>query len=159
MTSGIMVARANNYKEYVKYQPPSLWRKLGQTKGTRNIRDSIAKKIGTYCHVSMSYTRSQLFPFFRMAIKNDEYAPSVVALLELEPEEIAFLAGSKSVTKKVQKIFDEARSMIEIETEHDIELFGGFGAKSDGESVKVEDDEPEIEVRKETKSQKSLFDY
>jgi replication factor C large subunit len=157
MTSGIMVARTSHHKGFVKYQPPSLWRKLGQTKGKRQIRDSIAKKIGTYCHVSMSYTRSQLFPFFRMAIKNDEYAPSITAILRLEPEEIAFLIESRSVTKNIQKIFDYAQMMIEKETEREIELFGGFGAQSGTEEA--ENDEPEIEVRKERKSQKSLFDF
>ncbi len=159
MTSGIMVARTNRYKGFVKYQPPSLWRKLGHTKGTRQVRDSIAKKIGTYCHVSMSYTRSQLLPFFRIAVRDDEYAPSVTALLGLEPEEIAFLTESKSVTKKIQKIYDEAQSMIEKETEQDIELFGGFGAKNQSEAEEEGDDEPEVEVRKETKAQSSLFDF
>ncbi len=154
MTSGIMVARTNRYKGFVKYQPPSLWRKLGQTKSTRHVRDSTAKKIGTYCHVSMSYTRSQLLPFFRMAIKNDEYAQSVTALLGLEPEEIAFLMESKSVTKNIQKIFDDAQLMIEKETEHEIEVFGGFSEKSE-----KEEEAPQIEVRKETKTQKLLFDF
>ncbi len=159
MTSGIIVARMNRYKGFVKYQPPSLWRKLGQTKGTRQVRDSIAKKIGTYCHVSMSYTRSQLLPFFRQALKNDEYAPSMTALLGLEPEEIAFLTESKSVTKKIQKIYDEALSMIEKETERDIELFGGFGAKLKSDTEEENDDEPEAGIRKETKAQSSLFDF
>ncbi len=162
MTSGIMVARTNRYKGFVKYQPPSLWRKLGQTKGKRQLRDSIAKKIGVYCHVSMSYTRSQLFPFFRMMIQNDEYAPSVTAILRLEPEEIMFLEGSKSVTKKIQKIFDDAQSMIEKETGHEIEVFGGFGANTGIEDEGEEDEAeaaPEIKTRKETKSQSSLFDF
>ena len=162
MTSGIMVARTNRYNGFVKYQPPSLWRKLGQTKGKRQLRDSVAKKIGTYCHVSMSYTRSQLFPFFRLAIKNDEYAPSITAILGLEPEEIMFLEGSKSVTKNIQKIFDEAQLMIEKETEHEIEIFGGFGANTGIEDESEDDDvvaKPEINARKETKSQSSLFDF
>jgi replication factor C large subunit len=162
MTSGIMVARTNRYKGFVKYQPPSLWRKLGQTKGKRQVRDSIAKKIGAYCHVSMSYTRSQLFPFFRLAIKNDEYAPSITAILRLEPEEILFLEGSKSVTKKIQKIFDDAQSMREKETEHEIEVFGGFGANTGIEDEGEEDEvkvTPQINAKKETKSQSSLFDF
>ncbi|MDO8726742.1 MAG: replication factor C large subunit [Candidatus Methanoperedens sp.] len=162
MTSGIMVARTNRYTGFVKYQPPSLWRKLGQTKGKRQLRDSVAKKIGTYCHVSMSYTRSQLFPFFRSAIKNDEYAPSITAILRLEPEEIMFLEGSKSVTKNIQKIFDEAQLMIEKETEHEIEVFGGFGANTGIEDEGEDDDvvtKPEINAKKETKSQSSLFDF
>jgi len=158
MTSGIMVARTNQYKGFVKYQHPSLWRKLGQTKGKRQVRDSIAKKIGGYCHVSMSYTRSQLFVFFRSLVKDDEIAPKVVALLGLQPEEIAFLMESKSVTKKVQKIYETARSFIEDETEHEVELFGGFGVK------KIQNPEPEkieleIPIKKDSKAQSSLFDF
>lgn len=156
MTSGIMVARTCRYKGFVKYQPPSLWRKLGQTKSMRHVRDSTAKKIGTYCHVSMSYTRSNLFQFFRLAMKNDYIAPSFTALLSLEPEEIAFLTESKSVTKKIQKMFDDARSMIEKETVHEIEVFGGFGEKIEKD---VEADEEPEEVRKEPNSQRSLFDF
>jgi replication factor C large subunit len=160
MTSGIMVARSHRYGGFVKYQPPSLWRKLGQTKGMRQVRDSTARKIGTHCHVSMSFTRSQLLPFFRLLLNDDEYAPEIAALLKLEPEEIAFLIESKSVTKKVQKIYDTARSLTEKETEHEVELFGGFGVKDT--KIKIsepERKEPEISVKKNSKSQSSLFDY
>jgi replication factor C large subunit len=155
-----MVARSHRYGGFVKYQPPSLWRKLGQTKGMRQVRDSTARKIGTHCHVSMSFTRSQLLPFFRLLLNDDEYAPEIAALLKLEPEEIAFLIESKSVTKKVQKIYDTARSLTEKETEHEVELFGGFGVKDT--KIKIsepERKEPEISVKKNSKSQSSLFDY
>ncbi len=77
MTAGVMVARSHRNSGFVKYQPPSLWRKLGQTKGMRVVRDSTAKKIGTHCHISMSFTRSQLFPFFMTLMKDDEYAPQI----------------------------------------------------------------------------------
>ncbi len=167
MTAGIVVARSHRYTGFVKYQPPSLWRKLGQTKGMRMVRDSTAKKIGTYCHVSMSYTRSQLFPFFRMMIKDEESAPLVAALLALEPEEIAFLTESKSVTKKIQKIYEEARALREAQVEHEVEVFGGFGKKSLEAEVVEEDPEMEEtevmkvkkEEKKEVKSQSSLFDF
>ncbi len=148
MTAGIVVARSHRYTGFVKFQSPSLWKKLGQTKSTRGIRDSTARKIGAHCHVSMSYTRSHLLPFFRMMMQDNKYAPSVAAILGLEPEEIAFLTESKSVTKKVQKVYDTAQSLIEKETEHEIELFGGFGAKP-----------KEPEVKKDVKSQSTLFDF
>ena len=165
MTAGIMVARPHCYRGFVKYQPPSLWRKLGQTKGMRLVRDSTAKKIGTHCHVSMNFTRSRLFPFFRLLMKDDEYAPQVTALLELEPEEIAFLIESKSVTKKIQKIYDSAQLLIGKETEHEVELFGGFGAREKkNRNPELENEEPgkkepDIPIKKESKAQSSLFDF
>jgi len=160
MTAGIMVARSHRYGGFVKYQPPSLWRKLGQTKGMRQVRDSTARKIGTHCHVSVSFTRSQLLPFFRLLLNDDEYAPGIAALLRFEPEEIAFLMESKSVTKKVQKIYDTARALMEKETEHEVELFGGFGIKDTKiEISEPEKKDPENSVKKDSKSQSSLFDY
>ncbi len=156
MTSGIVVSRSNRYKGFVKFQPPSLWRKLGQTKGMRNIRDSTAKKIGAHCHVSMSYTRSQLLQFFRMMLRDEKYAVCVAALLALEPEEIAFLTESKSVTKKIEKIYDEAQALIETQTEREIEMFGGF---RHGEEETETEKEPEPMVKKEIKPQSSLFDF
>lgn len=163
MTAGIVVARSHRYGGFVKYQSPSLWRKLGATRGMRQVRDSAARKIGSYCHVSASYTRSQLLPFFRMMLKDEECAPSVAALLDLEPEEIAFLTESKSVTKKIQKIYDEAQAMRVAEVEHDVELFGGFGKRSKeapaGEEPEPEKEEDEVKVKKEVKSQSSLFDF
>ncbi len=164
MTSGIVVARSHRYTGFVKYQPPSLWRKLGQTKGMRMVRDSTAKKIGTYCHVSASFVRSQLFPFFRMMLKDEKSAPLVAALLAFEPEEIAFLTESKSATKKVQKIYEDAQALREAEVEHEVELFGGFGArKAEAEEEENEKEEAPANVkkedRKEVKSQSSLFDF
>lgn len=161
MTAGMIVARSHRYGGFVKYQPPSLWRKLGATKGMRHVRDSTAKKIGAHCHVSMSFTRSQLLPFFRMMLKNEEYAPGVAALLGLEPEEIAFLTESRSVTKTVQKVYDEAQALREAEVEHEVELFGGFGKRS--KKSEAGEEVPEVEVKKEekkeVKAQSSLFDF
>ncbi|MCE8423286.1 MAG: replication factor C large subunit [Candidatus Methanoperedens sp.] len=161
MTSGIVVSRSGHYSGYSKFNTPSFWRKLGQTKSMRSIRDSAAKKIGTHCHVSMSFARSRLMPFFRLMLRNDNYSIQVAAILGLIPEEIAFLTESKSVTKKVQKIYDEAQKLAETETIHEIEVFGGFGVKRS--EVKIEnmekEDKPEVKIKKDANSQSSLFDF
>ncbi|MCX9014693.1 MAG: replication factor C large subunit [Candidatus Methanoperedens sp.] len=170
MTAGMVVARSHRYSGFVKFQPPSVWRKLGQTKGMRLVRDSTAKKIGTHCHVSMSFTRSELFPFFRVLMDDTEYAPKVSALLGLEPEEIAYLLETKPATKKVTKIYEEAQALIEKETEHEIEVFGGFSASSSSgserkplpektETNKETKGKTKREPKKEVESQKSLFDF
>jgi hypothetical protein len=69
------------------------------------------------------------------------------------------------VTKKIQKIYDEAQSLKDKETESDVELFGGFGSKDikiitpEPEKNKTEMKKPEIPIKKEGKSQSSLFDF
>lgn len=157
MTAGMIVARSHRYTGFVKYQPPSLWRKLGQTKGFRQVRDSAAAKIGAHCHISKLYARSQLLPFFGMMLKDEEHAPYVAALLALEPDEIAFLTESKSVTKKIQKIYDDAQALREAEVEHEVELFGGFGKRREAEEKEPEKEE--VEIKKEVKTQSSLSDF
>jgi replication factor C large subunit len=161
MTGGVVVARSHRYGGFVKYQPPSVWRKLGATKSMRQIRDSTALKIGTHCHVSKAYTRSQLFPFFRMLMNDGKYAPKVAALLAFELEEIAFLLEVKSITKKVKEIYEEAMTYIESETEHEIEVFGGFkqGNKSKESEEMPGEIEPEKKSKKEAKPQSTLFDF
>lgn len=158
MTSGIMVARSHKKSGFVKYQPPSFWKKLGQTKGMRLVRDSTAKKIGSYCHVSASYVRSQLFPFFRKLIKDDKHAPGVIASLMLEPEEIAFLMESKSITKKIQQIYETAKTIMENEMDHDIEIFGGFGKDIDDQTI-LKNKTESTPKKSSGKAQSSLFDF
>jgi replication factor C large subunit len=102
-----------------------------------------------------------------MMIKDEKSAPLVAALLALEPEEIAFLTESKSATKKIQKIYEEAGALREADVEHEVEVFGGFGKKS--LEAGVAEEEPEMEEtdlmkvkkeeKKEVKSQSSLFDF
>lgn len=157
MTSGIVVSRCGHYSGFTKFQPPSYWRKLGQTKGMRSIRDSTAARIGAHCHVSMSFARSRLMPFFRLIIKDGKYSIPVTAVLGLVPEEIAYLNESKSVTKQMLQIYSEAQKLIENDKIHEIELSGGFGAAPPEKIEKV--DKTELKIKKDSKSQSSLFDF
>lgn len=93
-------------------------------------------------------------------MKDDEIAPKIAALLGLQPEEIAFLMESKSVTKKVQKIYETASCLIENETDHEVELFGGFVTGDQKiQNPEPEKIEPEISIKKDSKAQSSLFDF
>ena len=59
----------------------------------------------------------------------------------------------------MQKIYEESRALIERETEHEIEVFGGFGLRGEMvEEIEVEE-EPEIKSKKDVKPQSSLFDF
>ena len=129
MTCGVQAARSKKHHGYTPYKPPSIWRKLGQSKSVRVVRDSIATKIGKNCHVSQRYARAELIPFLKTLFNKKESAIGISAMLDLNQNEIAFLLGTKVGAKpdtKTQKIYDSAQKCIMHATEHTIETFGGF---------------------------------
>ncbi len=146
MTAGMVVARSQTQKQigFVKFQAPEIRKRLNQTKGMRKIRDSVAQKIGIHCHTSMAFVRYNLFPFFRLMMKDERYASSIAASLELNAEEIAFLTESDT-----KKIYYDAQSKIKEDTEYGVEMSGGFGRG------KIEEKKED----KKDKSQSSLFDF
>jgi replication factor C large subunit len=141
----------------VAFRPPSLWRRMGQTRSARNLRDSAATKIGRHCHVSSRMAKSELMGFFGLLLKDKASAPKVAALLELEPEEIALLMGSKPTTKKVARIYEEAQRLLEEERIAEIEFgWSGPAKKEDKtETQKIEDTGPNEKTGKIEKAEKS----
>ncbi|MDD2837162.1 MAG: replication factor C large subunit, partial [Methanothrix sp.] len=122
MTGGVQAAKAAARHGYVAFRPPSRWRRMGQTKKARNIRDSAAKKIGRHCHVSAAFVRAELMDFVGHLLADKKKAIPLAAELELDADEIALLLGSTTSTKKVQNIFEEAMKMRAAEEFEDIEL-------------------------------------
>lgn len=122
MTGGVQAAKAARGHGYIAFRPPSLWRRMGQTRKARSIRDSAAKKIGRHCHVSASFARSELMGFVGLLLKDKKRAAPLAAELDLEAEEIALLLGSAPTTKKVQSIFEEALKIRTMEEIEEIEL-------------------------------------
>ena len=122
MTGGVQAAKATARHGYVAFRPPSRWRRMGQTKKARNVRDSAAKKIGRHCHVSAAFVRAELMGFVGLLLADKKKAVPLAAELELDAEEIALLLGSTSTTKKVQSIFEEATKMRAAEEFEEIEL-------------------------------------
>ncbi|MDD2777832.1 MAG: replication factor C large subunit [Methanocellales archaeon] len=123
MTCGVQAARSKKHHGYVSYKSPTIWRKMGQSKSVRAVRDSIATKIGKHCHVSQRYARSELIPFLKMIFKKKESAIGISAMMDLNQNEIAFLLGTNS---NIQSIHDAAQKRIMQATEHSVETFWGF---------------------------------
>jgi len=122
MTGGVQSVRENRRHGYIAFRPPGLWRRMGQSRRARGVRDSAAKKIAQKCHISIAYARVELMEFVGLLLKDKKLAPKVVAELGLDAEEIALLIGSTSTTKKVQTIFEEAQRLREEERVEDIEF-------------------------------------
>lgn len=111
MTGGTVVSKSRLRGGFEKYQSPSLWRKMGQIRSRRNMRDNIASKIGAHSHESMRYSRTELSRVYSRLLEDDDYAPAVVAKLDLDQDELAHITGNKKLTKRLQDIYDRSREL------------------------------------------------
>jgi replication factor C large subunit len=112
MVCGVAISKTRSYPGFIKYQQPSLWRRLGQTRSKRDIRDNIASKIGEHGFESMRYSRNNLMDLYSCMVKDEASAIEITAGLGLELEELMYLSGSTKVSKKLQKIYDEAQELL-----------------------------------------------
>ncbi len=175
MVGGTVVSRSRTRGGFVKYQAPSLWRKMGQMRSRRNMRDNIASKIGSHCHESMSYSRLGLASIYSQMLENESYASSVVANLGIDQDELVHMSGSKKFTKKLQAIYEEGKSMCADSTE-DVEFFvvpsrepviapsqmsldSIPDSPSKPDDVEKEPADPAPSKASQRKPQKTLFDF
>jgi len=113
MVCGAALSKTRPYPGFIKYQQPSLWRRLGQTRSKRDMRDNIVSKIGEHSFESMHYSRNNLLGFYSRMLKDEESAIEVTANLGLELEELMYLSGSTKASKKLQKIYDDAQKLLD----------------------------------------------
>jgi len=112
MVCGTAVSKTRPYPGFIKYQPPSLWKKMGQIRSKRDLRDNIASKVGEHNFESMRYSRNNLLELYSRMLKNEESAIEITAGLGLELEELIYLSGSTKASKKLQKIYDRAQELL-----------------------------------------------
>jgi replication factor C large subunit len=111
MVCGAVISKTRVYPGFIKYQQPSLWKRLGQTRSKRDMRDNIASKVGEHSFESLRYSRSHLLEVYSRMIKDEKAAIEITAGLGLELEELMYLSGSTKASKKLQKIYDEAQEL------------------------------------------------
>jgi len=112
MVCGTAVSKTRPYPGFIKYQSPSLWKKMGQIRSKRDLRDNIASKVGEHNFESMRYSRNNLLELYSRMLKNEESAIEITAGLGLELEELIYLSGSTKASKKLQKIYDRAQELL-----------------------------------------------
>jgi replication factor C large subunit len=112
MVCGTAISKTKPYPGFIKYQPPSLWRRMGQIRSKRDLRDNIASKIGEHSFESMRYSRNNLLELYSRMLKDEKTAIEITAKLGLELEELVYLSGSTKASKKLQKIYDQAQKLL-----------------------------------------------
>ncbi|WP_135364154.1 replication factor C large subunit [Halosimplex halophilum] len=149
MTAGVAAARREPKGGWTRYGPPSYWSKLGRSRGTRNKRDYVARRIAEAGGVSMSTARREILPHLSVMThhcKNRELTVAMAAKYELDTEHVSFVTGSGEDTNKVQSIVEDAERLRE---ERAVENAGGAfddaHAGGGGESPDAESDDEDVE--------------
>ncbi|WP_370573422.1 replication factor C large subunit [Methanomethylovorans sp.] len=123
MTCGTVISKSQPKRGFVKFSPPSLWRRMGQLKARRNMRNNIAAKIADHCHESMRYSGTEIASIYSILLEDQDYAPTVIAELGLDLDELIFMTGASKVTKKLQKMYDAAQELRKDKRETEVTFF------------------------------------
>ncbi len=116
MTAGVAAARDGRKGGWTRYGPPSYWSKLGRSKGTRQTRDHVARRIAAAEGVSMRTARREIMPFLASMThhcKPRELTVAMAARYEMEAEHVSFVTGSGEDTNKVADIVADAAELRE----------------------------------------------
>ncbi|WNY25071.1 replication factor C large subunit [Methanolapillus millepedarum] len=109
MTVGPMSVRSGEYSGFIKYSSPSGWKRMGQAKSMRAMRDNIAVKMSVRHKDSMRVSRNELIPYYMRLMENEEYAVNLSGESDFDLDELIYLLQAKSATKTVQNIYDKSR--------------------------------------------------
>ena len=135
--AGVAAARDGTKGGWTRYGPPSYWSKLGRSRGTRETRDYVARKIAEVGGMSMGTARRAVLPYLAAMThhcKNRELTVAMTAAYDLEAKHVSFVTGSGEDTNKVQSIVEDAQALREsAAVEHSGGAFAGsHGAQSTG---------------------------
>lgn len=135
----------------------------GEDRKSAPIREEIAKKIGAYCKVPLSYARFFVVPFLQFFFLDERKAVDITASLRLDVPQIAFLVSdtAKEGEEKAERIYREAIAVGVGEEEKEVTV---EKSKKEAKSKVVKEEierikEGEEEEVKEVKNQKTLGDF
>ncbi|MFC6727609.1 replication factor C large subunit [Natronoarchaeum mannanilyticum] len=145
MTAGVAAARQGSKGGWTRYGPPSYWSKLGRSKGTRQTRDGIARRIAETSGTSIGTARRRVLPFLSVMThhcKNRELTVRMAAAYDLDAKELSFVTGSGEDTNKIQSIVEDAEELREdAAVEHSGGAFEGATRSTDDAPENADGDE------------------
>ncbi|MFC3477078.1 replication factor C large subunit [Halobacterium litoreum] len=149
IAAGVAAARERDHGGWTRYGPPSYWRKLGSSRGTREKRDYVARHIADEAGCSMATARNEILPFLEAMThhcKNRELTVAMTAAYDLSEEHVSFVTGSGKTTNKVESIVEDAA---ELKAEEAVEHSGGAfegATRTDDETDETSESEDDVLV-------------
>jgi len=94
---------AKDTRTFVKYQPPSHFRRLSQSKGRRKREIQLGLKIAKTTHTSEEYSRRRLIPLLKLIFKDTDDAAAMTGRLGLDEDDVLLIIGGRA-TKRAGEI-------------------------------------------------------
>ena len=113
LSLGVAMAKQREYTRTPDIRFPGWILKMSRSKGMRQARTAISRKIADWCHTSINDARMELLPIFRVlfpqsAKRDYDFAVSMTDNLDLTLSEVAFLLNVSPEDEAVEEIVERA---------------------------------------------------
>jgi len=82
-------------RSFIRYQPPSHFRRLSQSRGRRKEEIELGLKIAKATKTSEAYSRQNLIPLLRLIFSDREKAAAITAAFGLDQDDVLLIFGGK----------------------------------------------------------------
>jgi len=106
MTAGVALSRERTKPSFVPMKFPERISLMSKTRRIRGTQARVGAKIGKRCHVSSISAVKYYLPYLRIIFENDyEAAAGLSRYFGFDEEDIEYLAGDESSTRKIEPIY------------------------------------------------------
>jgi len=109
-TAGVGLSREKDYRGWSPFQFPGILSSLSSSTAKRELRKSVASKIGEKTHCSRNQAIKDL-PFTKYLMEDETLAPGVVSFFGFDDKEAAFLLETKPDTKKIEVLMKDSAAL------------------------------------------------
>lgn len=146
-TVGVMSVREQKYNKFVPFGFPQWLSKMSRSKGTRNMRDSLAGAVGAYTHSSKRVARNEQMDTFITLFKSQPaFQVNMTFELELDDDQVANLLGERKTSARVKEIRADVAELLETRRVAKPKPFGGLTEFADEEPVDRVENAPVTEA-------------
>ena len=122
MICGTVQAVSESVKQnrsFVRYQPPSHFRRLSQSRGRRKREIELGLKIAKVTHADEEYSRRRLIPLLRLIFQDVDKAAAITGELGLDQDDVLLILGNKGKreAKEIVKLSETFSKKIPSEIE------------------------------------------
>lgn len=114
MTAGVATARRGRFSGG-RYRFPDYLIRMSRSRGVRQVRNSLARKIGRHVHTSRRVVLNEVLPVFKSLFNRDvDFRVESTIRLGLDEREVAYILDEKEDSPKVRRHMETVAKVREV---------------------------------------------